>query len=78
MGLHHEEGTARTLVHSLSWWEEGPSAGGFIMSRTLSSPGDKYLTAGAADDGNIYYYSFPPGHPLWAFMAHRAIGSCRR
>ena len=74
MGLHHEEGTARTLVHSLSWWEEGPSAGGFIMSRTLSSPGDKYLSSGAADDGNIYYYSFPPGHPLWAFVAHRAIG----
>jgi hypothetical protein len=74
MGLHHEEGTARTLVHSLSWWEEGPSTGGFIMSRTLSNPGDKFLSAGAAADGNIYYYSFPPGHPLLAFLMHRAIG----
>jgi hypothetical protein len=71
MGLHHDEGTARTLVHAAVWSEEGPSSGGYIMRRNLSSPGDAYL-GGHAGDGNVYYYSFPPGHPLLAFLAHSA------
>jgi hypothetical protein len=73
LGLHHDEGTARALIHSAVWWEDGPSAGGYIMRRTLMSPGDKHLGSGPGD-GNVYYYSFPPGHPLLAFAVHRAVG----
>ncbi len=77
MGLHHEEGTARTLVHSSVWWEEGPSRGGFLMRKNLTNPGDLYLAAPGPltdHDGISYYASMPPGHPLWVFLVHRVIG----
>gem|GEM_PF-5426568 len=74
MGLHHEEGTGRTLVHMTAWWEDGPTSGGYLLRTTLTSPGDKFLSGAADEEGNAYYYSFPPGHPLWAFLVHRAIG----
>ena len=74
MGSHHEEGTARTLVHSEAWFEDGPTSAGFLMRTTLNSPGDKFLGSSGDETGDAFYYSFPPGHPLWAYFAHRAIG----
>ena len=77
MGIHHEEGTARVLLHSTVWWEEGPSGAGFLLRKNLTSPGDAYLAPPGPltdGDGNTYYASMPPGHPLWMFLAHRVVG----
>ncbi len=74
MGLHHEEGTARTLIHTTAWWADGSGEGGYLLRMNLSSPGDRYLGSDADENGDTFYYSFPPGHPLWAFAAHKAVG----
>jgi len=78
LSRHHEWITAHTLITCEIWSENGgPSAYHFSPVYTYPGKGNekrRMLGGIMADDGNVYYVSYPPFSFLFAYYATKIIG----